>query len=251
MVDMFVWKLDSRLRCLETQLEEKEEALNARLRGLETKREEKQEAFLSLNKALEEKEEALDARLRCLETKQEEKQEAFLSLHKALSSSEPEIMKKVAVRLKSFESHVTSAIIAVNNDLDGFRDRVDATHTIITAWPQTEAAMAAKISAMQLDVSDIQAALESYEPWLEDSFSQFKEEGAFMAENISKLRTDTSLKLDAKLDKTAWEAVTNDLEASLNNIRSTVSTCCLDIHARCGDGDKKLAAMGNKVTVIA
>jgi len=241
MVDMFVWKLDARLRDLETKLEEKEETLDARLRCLETEQKENQEGFLS---------EAIDARLRCLETKQEQQGDAFLSLKQKLSSSEPEILKKVSERLKAFECHVTSAIIAVNNDLDGFRDRVDATHTIVTAWPQTEAAMAAKISAIQLDVTDMQAALQSHDSWLEDSFRQFKEVETITTENLSQLRGDTSLKLDAKLDMAVWEMETNDLKASLNTIRSTVSTCCLDMNARCEDGDNKLAAIGNKVTVI-
>merc|ERR1711924_350718 len=110
--------------------------------------------------------------------------------------------------------------------------------------------MAAKISAMQLDVSDIQAALQSRDSWLEDNLRQFKEVGTTTTENISQLRDDTSLKLDAKLDMAVWEMEANDLKASLNTIRSTVSTCCLDMNARCEDGDNNLAAMGDRITVI-
>jgi len=111
-----------------------------------------------------------------------------------------EMMRKIDARCKTFETNVETALAAVTVDLDGMRARVDATHGIITGWHLVESTMTAKISAMRLDMGDMQEHFQHNDTWMKyasESFQQIQKKEERVTADVDKLmKSLPSLKND-------------------------------------------------------
>merc|ERR1719225_685177 len=154
-----------------------------------------------------------------------------------LSNNKGEVnhIRRIVLACERDMEDFTAAMDAVNVDLDEMRARVDATHSIITSRQRVEATMTAEISTMRLDMGDMQEALKAHDAWMEDvsqSLQEAHERCHQLSEDIAELREQTQMKLDAKVDITAWNDMNDDIDASVKTVRDMASALRLEVDGR-------------------
>jgi len=144
-------------------------------------------------------------------------------------------VKRIVLACERDMEDFTAAMDAVNVDLDEMRARVDSTHSIITSRQRVEATVTAEISTMRLDMGDMQEALKAHDAWMEDvsqSLQEAHERCHQLGEDVAELRDQTQMKLDAKVDITAWNDMNDDIDASVKTVRDMTSALRLEVDSR-------------------
>jgi len=144
-------------------------------------------------------------------------------------------VKRIVLACERDMEDFTAAMDAVNVDLDEMRARVDSTHSIITSRQRVEATVTAEISTMRLDMGDMQEALKAHDAWMEDvsqSLQEAHERCHQLAEDIAETREQTQMKLDTKVDISAWNDMNDDIDASVKTVRDMASALRLEVDSR-------------------
>merc|ERR1719480_343128 len=144
-------------------------------------------------------------------------------------------VKRIVLACERDMEDFTAAMDAVNVDLDEMRARVDSTHSIITSRQRVEATVTAEISTMRLDMGDMQEALKAHDAWMEDvsqSLQEAHERCHQLAEDIAELREQTQMKLDTKVDISAWNDMNDDIDSSIKTVRDMASALRLEVDSR-------------------
>merc|ERR1719480_316047 len=144
-------------------------------------------------------------------------------------------VKRIVLACERDMEDFTAAMDAVNVDLDEMRARVDSTHSIITSRQRVEATVTAEISTMRLDMGDMQEALKAHDAWMEDvsqSLQEAHERCHQLAEDIAETREQTQMKLDTKVDISAWNDMNDDIDASVKTVRDMTSALRLEVDSR-------------------
>merc|ERR1719215_2464864 len=144
-------------------------------------------------------------------------------------------VKRIVLACERDMEDFTAAMDAVNVDLDEMRARVDSTHSIITSRQRVEATVTAEISTMRLDMGDMQEALKAHDAWMEDvsqSLQEAHERCHQLGEDVAELRDQTQMKLDSKVDITAWNDMNDDIDASVKTVRDMTSALRLEVDSR-------------------
>ena len=117
----------------------------------------------------------------------------------------------------------------------------------------SKATVTAEISTMRLDMGDMQEALKAHDAWMEDvsqSLQEVHERCQQLSEDIESNAQSTQTKLDAKTDITAWNDMTDDIDASIKTVRDMASALRLEVDSRRRKVDEDLSKMREQMKIL-
>lgn len=106
---------------------------------------------------------------------------------------------------------------------------------------------------MRLDMGDMQEALKAHDAWMEDvsqSLQEVHERCQQLSEDIESNAQSTQTKLDAKTDITAWNDMTDDIDASIKTVRDMASALRLEVDSRRRKVDEDLGKMREQMKIL-